>query len=538
MSQERKPGRRKPLFWAGVTAAAAAAVFAAGTLAGHAMADPGESQPEPAAVGAVTAPGFDAADRPVTMPSAAPIGAKETGANDGGFGSASVPRFDSCRAPLPVGVMAGNGIDLAKAGFVPRLPSAGLAPLSASVAVYAGCDDNGQPLPNGELTLDTAWQHEASGLEAYVSQRKSATPAANVLRDGSATFWADGYRYDVNVNSYAIPAAIERGAPAQDLPSGPVADPRVAGILQSVVSELMESADATRCFWTLGQGSAADLAALGIGDPSPAIPAGYNVSEFNITRYVRPPADCDASIVPTEGTGFYAGWTRNSTPAEFGYLGVSVSAMPEGYNDPWPGSLTQYGANWSNGKFQFGVYAKVEGGLSVETIRAIARALDPSFNEACLIQERQLSAADLARLGFRTPVGPDGYAIIRSSTVAQEIGDGCPKPQGWEPSYNLSWTLERGPDTIEASASRYGGSAEPAQGFIGPNAIWWTDTAGTHFSVNAYSRGVSAEVARADLIAVARSMDPTFDESKLSDGGAKPVVDVAPVVPQAAGESR
>jgi len=159
-----------------------------------------------------------------------------------------------------------------------------------------------------------------------------------------------------------------------------------------------------------------------------------------------------------------------------------------------------------------------------DTIRAIARALDPSFDEACLIQDRELTAQDLKRLGFPVPSGPAGYQIVRSATTSQEIPAGCPEPQGWVTQYNLSWTLERGPDTIEASASRYGNSTEPARGVIGPNAIWWTDASGTNFSVNAYSRGVSPEVPRDDLIAVAKSMDPAFDESKLTPG---------PDVPQA-----
>jgi len=512
MSENPKPAARKPLLWLAVVA------FASGALAGQVISDSGASSPDrsPASGGEAPAP----ADLPAVLSPGAQIAGKDQGAADGGFGGASVPRFSQCRTALPGGLLTAGGIDLSKAGFSAAIPP-GFTALSAALSVLSECDENGIGKPGGDLTLETAWRDDASGIEASISQRKSDERIASVFRGDFATFWANGYQYSVGVNRYDVrPAA---SAPVVETVS-PSGDPRAAEVLRSLVARLAGSSDALKCFWTLQAGDWPSLATIGVGDPRPAIPAGYVLTDFSASIFAPPAAGCDTSLEPTDGASMNAGWTRGAGSSDFSYLGVSAWALPEGYDDPLPGSLNQFGANWNNGKFQFSVYAKTEKGLPLDTIRAIARALDPSFNEACLIHERQLSAADMTRLGFRAPVGQDGYTIIRSSTVAQEIGDGCPKPQGWEPSYNLAWTLERGPDTIEASASRYGDADEGAGGFIGPNAIWWTDAAGTHFSVNGYSRGVSPEVPRDDLIAVAKSMDPAFDESKLTAG---------PDVPQA-----
>ncbi len=518
---------RKPLLWLGL-AAGAAIFFASGALAARAVIDTGDGDDggQVAAIndgdgttGAATSPGittprFGPGAQPASLPANA--ASPEKMAGHGGTADASF-YYPGCRAPLPASVLSNGVIDPSKAGFTPNLPATGFSPLSLSLSVYAECDENGAPKPGGELAFDSAWKHDETGLEAYVSQRKSDKRIASVLRDDNAMFWAGGYVYTVSVNRYQIlPYAEDPARSSVPVPEG---DPRATEVLRSLVGQLSGSDDNLKCFWKLEKGDWANLAPLGIGDPRPQIPAGYTLTDSYISVFTPPADGCDTSIVPTEGASMNANWTRSGSPNDFGYIGVSAWAMPEDYVDTWPGSFTQYGANWNNGKFQFGVYAKVEDGLTLDTIRAIAKALDPSFNETCLIQERELSDADLARLGFNTPKGPDGYSIVRSSLLANEIGDGCAKPEGWSPQYNLNWALEREADTIEVSVSRYGDGGDPAAGYISPNSIWWTDGQGTYYSVNAYSRGISPEVSRDDLIAVAKSLDPAFDESSLSDGG-------------------
>lgn len=519
---------RKPLLWLGL-AAGAAIFFASGALVARAVIDTNDKDDDRTVANVnntntgVGMPGSPGITDPRFGPGAQPSFMPAIAEDDGKLGGQSLAGADAarfypgCRAPLPASVLTNGVIDPSKAGFTPNLPASGFTPLTLSLSMVAECDENGAPKPGGELSFDSAWQHDETGIEAYISQRQSEKRVASVLRDDWATFWADGYVYSVNVNRYHILPAAEAASSSMPAPNG---DPRATEVLRALVAQLSGSDDNMKCFWKLEQGDWDSLAGLGIGDPRPLIPGGYTLTDSYISVFTPPADGCDTSIVPTDGASMNANWTKDGNSGEYGYIGVSAWAMPEGYVDSWPGSLTQYGANWNNGKFSFGVYAKVENGLTLDTIRAIAKALDPSFNEQCLIQERELTDADLSRLGFNTPKGPEGYSIVRSSLYGMDIASGCTKPEGWEPQYNLSWTLERGADTIEASASRYGGSVEgPASGYIAPNSIWWSDARGTYYAVNAYSRGISPEVSRDDLIAVAKSMDPSFDESKLSEGG-------------------
>ena len=116
--------------------------------------------------------------------------------------------------------------------------------------------------------------------------------------------------------------------------------------------------------------------------------------------------------------------------------------------------------------------------------------------------------------------------------MAQDIAAGCPKPDGFQPSYNLAWSFQKGADTIEASANRYGdGGSGRSSGYQAANTLNWNGPDGTMYSVNAYSTGVSPTVSKDDLIAVAKSMDPSFDISKLSEGGPdNPIAQPAPAV--------
>lgn len=521
---------RKPLLWLGL-AAGAAVFFASGALAARAVIDTSDGDGGEQAVATdggsgggtrdiavspgVTVPRFGPGEQPSAMPANAPVPGKVGGQSAAGADAS--PYFPGCRTPLPPAVISNGTIDPSKAGFAPNLPGAGFSPLSLSLSVYTECDQNGAPKPGGELALDSSWKHDETGLEAYITQRKSEKRVASVIRDAMATFWANGYFYSVSVNRYHILPYASQDPTSSSMPA-PDGDPRATDVLRALVAQLAGADDNMKCFWKLEKSDWANLSSLGIGDPRPVIPAGYNLTDSYIATFTPPAAGCDTSIVPTEGASMNANWQKSGPGDDFGYIGVSAWAMPEGYTDTWPGSFTPYGANWSNGKFQFGVYAKVENGLELDTIRAIAEALDPSFNEACLVQERQLSDADMARLGFRDPTAPEGYTIVRSNRAATDIADGCRKPEGWQAQYNLSWTLERGADTVEASVSRYGNGGEPAAGYISSHSIWWTDGKGTYYAVNAFSRGISPEVPKEDLVAIAKSLDPSFDESKLAQG--------------------
>ena len=523
---------RKPLFWlAGV--AVAAAFFASGALVARAIdddANPGE--PEIGDRAQITVPGLATGESPAPGNVPAAYGKNDV-IQTGGRGAADTS-MPACRAPLPAGVIANGNIDWTKANFAPAFPTSGFSALSLALGSQGECLKDGAANPGG-LALSTSWLHDATGIEAYLTQTSSSERIASVLRGDSATFWANGYRFDVGVNAYYIQRGgvavdTQAAAPASDpgsssgsgssgsdrsAPDAPNPDPRAAEVLRQLIAQLSPTTD-LQCFWTVGQGDWSSLAALGIGDPRPAIPSGFAQAEFNVTAFKEPAAPCDTSVKPTEGMSFNASWQKDRGAD---YLGVSV--YNNGYPQDYPGSITEYGANWSRDGLQFGVYGKSENPLGIETIRAIARALDPQFNEACFIRERTLSESELPGLGFSAAKAPEGYKVAGSRLTANEIAAGCEKPAGFEPSYSANWTFENGGDVIEAGANSYGGARPAGEpiGYRGPYNLNWTSEKGVNFYVNAYSKGINPEVDEDLLIAVAKSMDPTFDISKLQEGG-------------------
>ena len=534
---------RKPLLWL-IAAAAAAAFFASGALVASAI--DGDDGGKPSVQNQLVVPGIGrdggnaAEPAGLTTPS---YGNEDVAKGAPGQRGGADASFAGCRAPLPAGVVTATGLDFGKAGFAPALPTTGFSALSVALSALGECDRTGAAT-SGPLSLDSAWKHDESGLEAYVSQRASAERVASVIRQDSATFWANGYVFHVGVNGYHILPA-DGGpdqpvtVPAVDLPAtsgsssgsgsaepgraiapAPQPDPRAAEVLRQLIGQLAPDLD-QKCFWTTGSGDWSALASLGIGDPRPAIPAGFTLVDMNSTTFNPPAAGCDTSLQPTDGFNLNANWQKDPNGNDFAYLGLSIYSSGEAGN--YPGQISEYGANWSNGKFAFSVYAKSNKPVGLDTIRAIAKAMDPSFNEACFVRDRELSLGELAGLGLREAKAPDGYKQIEANLRATEIASGCAVPEGFAPSYNLNWVFEKGADVIGAGINRYGGGSGDGSGYQGPNNFSWTDAKGTNYHVNAYSKGINPEVSKDDLIAVAKSMDPNFDLSKLNNGGDKPL---------------
>ena len=521
---------RKPLFWL-ASLALAAALFASGALVARATLD--ESRPVQPSDGdrsQVVLPGI------ATGEGASPVAPAGYGKDDvmpasgRGAAPASMP---ACRAPLPAGLVANGNIDWSKASFAPALPSAGFSALSFSLGSNGACEKDGTAASGG-LTLSTSWRHDETGLEAHVTQTASSERVASVLRGDSATFWAAGYRFDVGVNSYLI----MRGGVAEDMPaiapasgsgsatagarpsmspSAPGGDPRAAEVLRQLIGQISPASE-LKCFWTTAPGDWGSLALVGAGDPRPAIPAGFSELDLNVTTFNPPAPGCDTSVKPVEGFSLNASWQKGNTA----YLGISVYSS--GYMENYPGNITEYGANWARSGLQFGVYAKAEAPLGIETIRAIARALDPQFDEACFVRQRTLTEAELPALGISPAKAPDGFAVQSSHLSATEVAAGCPRPEGFESSYTANWTFAGGADFIEAGANAYGGApAGNGSGYRGQNSLNWTSAKGVTFYVNGSSRGISPTVSEETLVAIAKSMDPSFDLSKLQDGGEKPM---------------
>lgn len=509
---------RKPLPWL-LAAAAGAALFAAGVVVARATIDDG-APAAPDQSNRIIAPGIGTDSGPSPARPAG-YGANDT-VTEGGRGGTAMP-YPGCEAPLPAGVIANGVIDPAKGGFVPALPTSGFTPSGVNLSSSGDCQPDGAAKPGG-LMLNSSWFHDRTGISAYISQRASETKVASVLRTDGASFWSNGYEFNIGINAYRmLPVAggspVTEPGPALSTPARPGA-PEQSALTGEVLRELLDQIAPgldQKCFWTMASGDWSSLAGAGIGDPRPAIPNGYMAQEMNVVALVPPAEGCDTTLKPLDGFSFNAGWQKGEGN-DFSYIGVNVYGNAS--NEAYPGQLNEYGANWSNGTFSFGVFAKSEKPLGVETIKAIARALDPTFNEACFVRERELKDSELAGFGFHAARAPQGYELARSSLRAQDIADGCSKPAGFEASYNLSWSFEKGADTIEAWASRYGsGAAGDGSGYRAPNSLNWVGADGTNYSINAYSRGISPTVPMDDLVSVAKSMDPAFDISKLTEGG-------------------
>lgn len=419
--------------------------------------------------------------------------------------------------PVPIGnVASGSIVDITSSGFVMNLLGEGFELRGINIRSEGECGPNGEPPITGFVVVDTNWVHTASGYDVYLSQRVSPDAQANVRYAESANFWADGYLYSLNVSNW-IMYPMERSA-TDIAPPPAIDDPQVQAILDAGIGQLVPQIGA-QCFFKLEKGAWEDLAALGIGDPRPAIPSGFTENHSNIDRFVAPPADCPgADLEPPVNSGFYAGFGDDAG----GWL--DISAWPQYENVTWPGYIDENGASWSNGDWSYNVYGNRNGvGLGREAIEAIARAMDPNFNDACFIQSNEL--ADPTSVGLGTVTPPDGYTVTNTRHTVTDAPDNCDVDVEGYPNYNLNWTVENGDNTYEVNANHYpvqDGEYE-VYGYISDWGMSWGDE-GSHYNISAVSRGVSGTPDRDAMIAIAQSLDPSLDVSTLQEekGGGLP----------------
>lgn len=362
--------------------AAAAACFGGGMLAAQDSGSTPASTPLPhstpdARVG-VTIPGL-AIDT---------IAKGEASGGSSGSSIAVPPDGPACQATLP-GVVQGSVVDLSKAGLTPRFPGAGFSLLSLNINALGSCDGGGEPQP----MLDTSWRDDASSLDIWIHQSKS-DPVANVIRGTNATFSSDGYAFQVSVGGGVTYAAgsgestgsvpkPELGITAPGMP-GQV-DPRASALLQTVIAALApDLSDA--CFAHQVTSGWDGLASLGIGDPRGAIPAGWEQENVSVTTYALAAKDCGGPPV-LDGGSFDATYLQKAADGSFiAALMVSASQLPPNM-DTTPGTISDYGLNWSDGRFQYGVYAKAEQPIARDVLVAIGRAMDPSLDPSKLTDQ-------------------------------------------------------------------------------------------------------------------------------------------------------
>ena len=463
----------------------------------------------------VTGAGGPATSAPVPAGSVpASFGAEDSVGGRGAYGVDIAPQ-PFCQGDLPP-VLAGSTIDLSRAGFVLTPLGDGYTLRGINVRSEADCDETGAPTGEPIVVVDTTWVHEATGVEAHVSQRPTADAVANLRTPYNGQVWSDGYSFTAWANAYPI-RTLDGGSPE-------ASEARAAEVLRAVLSRLAPSVP-ERCYYEQVEGSWADLATLGVGDPRPAIPAGLDEQYAQFTVFTPPPADCNA--VELEGQGsFSASWGDRSGES----VNVSVYSAGEGSQSGY-GYIDSGSAYWVSNGFGYNVSAYGPSGpMGNDVVKAIAAALDPDFSAACFISTRELAANELAALGFAAPVAPEGFKVTRANLqVVEAPGSancGTSPDAAYYPQYNLYWTMENGDGVvIEATTSRHPQAGDPEPGFIHDGGMNWMGSDGTFYAVYTYSKDGSTTVSRDTMIAIARTMDPSLDPSTLQDGGGPIAID-------------
>ena len=436
--------------------------------------------------------------------------------------------YAECESPLG-DVFEGTAIDPAKLGFDLKTPGDGYRLTGVSVRRVGECDENGKAI-GGDVAVDTRWLHEETGLSVWLSQRATDEQVANILRPESAEFWHDGYAYSLGVNIYRVmpvdtmavedapavasDAGVARGSSSSSAAVARVGDPDPRGseIVREIISALAPDLG-LECFYRQSDGGWDDLAAEGLGDPRGAIPGG--LSEVDVySSTLLPPADGCNTPTPNYIDDFqFSAHFSNADTTNF----VSISIHPVYPElDRGAGRLEYGSLSWSDGTHQFYVSAQLgDTAESNDVVLAVGRALDRGFDQRCILVASPIDAGELEDLGVRSPLPPDGFRIESSTATRYSVQGDCSGIEGAGEGFRATWFLYDPdiPAAVEVSAWRGFGDVWRAE----PNTstsygYFWVDANGTGYSLT----GGKGQVPEDTLVAIARSLDPTFDPANLT----------------------
>lgn len=325
---------------------------------------------------------------------------------------------------------------------------------------------------------------EIQGPSYWGSFEPASEPGPDILHDSSAVFSWEG-------NRYALYATHSPAASARQ-------------VLESAIATLAPGLG-LECFHRLTSGSWSDLAAAGIGDPRGAVPADWIATEMELTYYASPLPACPVSAVEVAlPVSFSAGFDHWSGQL----LRIRAESRQDGAGD-LPGLISGSDAEWSHGGLAFGV--AFDGGKE-GLVTAVARALDPSFEEACHRRSYELSDAQLPAHRFKAPVAPAGFQELFSKKRAKLSPGGCSKGAPDPGEFELEWVFasEAG-QVLEIGAERRpeSGVALNQDPDIGDDSVRWTDPQGTSYHVYGHSLDDGPGLEMAKLFEVARSLDPS-----------------------------
>lgn len=528
VSQSR---RRRALFGA-ASVVAAAGFFASGVLVANAS--HGDS-PTPRHVQQTYPAGESnkGGDIAIGMP---PV----TGRAQAGGGTASspgmapgaattMPASGGCSAPLP-GMLNGDSVDLTAGGLAPKFAGGGFVLESVTLRGDVPC---GQPDAKPAPYLETRYRHTETGFEVTLSQRHAEKPGPNIIRQGWGQAYADGHAFTANVMGNPMimdggfggdTPATDIGQPADVPPAkpaiwpGPANDPRMAALVEQVLSHVAPSVEG-KCYYRQVAGSWDDLASVGLGDPRPALPAGFVASNGSLyfIHLTQPAPECNAPALDTTEPTVSMNATLSNGQA---FLNISVNSRM-GQDGAQPGQADDGYISWQSDKFWFSVSGQSGAGSAVsrDALTAIAKALDPSFGSTCIVSSRMLEESALAGLGFHAPATPEGYRQDSSQFAAIEGNGACGSSRST--GYALSWMFfsQAKGSVIEAGVTKNLPEGDPrAYYYASEGSLVWKDGSGAMYHVSALKMAAPRET----LLTVARSMDPNFDESKLLAPGDLP----------------
>lgn len=344
--------------------------------------------------------------------------------------------------------------------------------------------------------LETEWKHPETGVEVLVDQYPG-TNAPTRIAPASASFSDAGYEYYI--------LSISQLTQARDGPSP-------ANLLRgfNTVVEQLRPPAALRCFYRAVSKDWADLASVGIGDPRGAVPPEYSALRLEFTALEQPETGCPETTRPPAVEPAVQFQAMFSGPGSSLLAIFAHSLTPDEVETP--ATFGPGGAGWKNGRFRFSMNWAPEH-VSDAQARAIAAALDPGFGAVCAPSARRVEFAELQQPNVREPVRPGGLASGVMGTFVL-IGRTSECADGGRDGFQAHWVMEyrdRGA-LVDVTALR--GEQLP---YMRPmvfegKTLYWMRPDGIAF----YVSGLKAEFSRDELLGVARSVDPTFDETLLT----------------------
>jgi len=334
------------------------------------------------------------------------------------------------------------------------------------------------PLAAEEIQGDSYW--------GSVEEGKGVEPVAPVLHDTSALFgWED--------TLYQLSATDAPGRSAQQ-------------VLVDAIAELAPGLSID-CFSRWTTGSWTDLAAAGLGDPRPALPASYAPAGMNLTYYKAPTLDCSmgeaAEPWPTRFEARFADPAGSRLDLRAEWTGTNATATT--------GRLTASSATWSHGHLAY-VVAFDNPAIGADAVTAVARALDPAFQKECTRWVSEGTAARLSDHGIHTPIAPAGFEEISGTQTVRAAPGGCTEGDPIAPEIDADWVFAAGNVLLEVGATRDETVKEDLSlegGLVlADGSVRWTDTQGTAYYVFSHTLDDGPALSQEDLFAVARSLDP------------------------------